>query len=409
MTTIRADVRVRAAVVAGVLTEPPVSPHVAIRASLPVVTRARPILSTRYHDRFSRFGILSIFFGVEKSCARTCRGYIDSTCVARGSRACDRVWGIHMAHIESSGLAESGEHSEQPPEQKNAPVGYGWLRALLFFVAFLILTVIQSIVVVLITGFQSLDDFSAAMVTPTMVVIEAVQLLVVLGLLWLFCRFLDRRSVKSIGFSLERQYKWDLLAGLLWGVGLVTAIFLGLWLFGAVRVVSVQFPITTILIMAAVMISIGVREEIVMRGYMLNNLMQSANKYLSLLLIAMVFALAHGLNPNVSWIGLTNIIIAGLLLGIYYIHQKNLWFPIGLHIGWNYVQGVVWGSPVSGMDIPSVVTLEFVGPERWTGGDFGFEASLATTVITIIATILIHFRYRDGQRMAGIQRNSPEG
>lgn len=299
----------------------------------------------------------------------------------------------HQKNINSQ---SSGAESAALPV--HPAIAYGWLRALMFFIAFLVATVAQSIVAVVVIGATTNEQFVRLLDKPVMLWIEIMQMAVALFLTWVFRRFIDRRSLVSLGFAAPRWAKIDLVAGLLGGLGLVTAIFLIQWMLGWVRVVGVSFPFGSLAIMAGVIALAASREEIIMRGYMLHNIMQSANKYLSLLMIAAVFALSHGLNPNITFIGLANIVIAGLLLGVYYIHCGNLWFPIGLHIGWNYFQGAVWGSPVSGITLPSIIQLEFVGPELWTGGSFGFEASLLATIVTSIATVMIHFRYRNRRR-----------
>ncbi|MCB2231399.1 CPBP family intramembrane metalloprotease [bacterium] len=287
-----------------------------------------------------------------------------------------------------------------PPAQPSPVIPWGWLRAIIFFVVFLVATVIESIIIAVVTKVTTAEEFMALVDKPIMVILEIMQMAVVLLLVWLFRRFIDRRSVKSIGFGWSRWAKIDLVAGFLWGIGLVTTVFLIQWMLGWVRVVGVSYPFGSLFIMAVVIALAAAREEIVMRGYMLKNVMESANKYLALVFISVLFALSHGLNPNVSLTGIANIIIAGLLLGVYYVHRQNLWFPIGLHIGWNYFQGAVWGSPVSGIGLPSILKLEFVGPELWTGGSFGFEASLLATIVTALATILIHFRYRNNAATA---------
>ena len=73
-------------------------------------------------------------------------------------------------------------------------------------------------------------------------------------------------------------------------------------------------------------------EELVFRGYLLNNLMQSINKKTALFASAFIFAAAHSFNPAFNQTALINILLAGLLLGINYIFTRNLWFGILLHL-----------------------------------------------------------------------------
>ncbi|MFB6305754.1 MAG: CPBP family intramembrane glutamate endopeptidase, partial [Flavobacteriales bacterium] len=86
----------------------------------------------------------------------------------------------------------------------------------------------------------------------------------------------------------------------------------------------------------------------------------------------------------------------GMLLGVYYIHKRDLWFPIMLHLTWNFFQGPVFGFKVSGIaGDKSMLNQQLNGPIWLTGGEFGFEGSLLLTILLIIAIIIIHYSYKD--------------
>ena len=77
---------------------------------------------------------------------------------------------------------------------------------------------------------------------------------------------------------------------------------------------------------------------------------------------------------------------------------KQLWLSIGLHIGWNFFEGVVFGFPVSGLDIYPLLRIKVTGPELWTGGAFGPEAGLIVLPSLIVGAVLIYLfsKNRDG-------------
>lgn len=271
----------------------------------------------------------------------------------------------------------------------------GWLRCLLFLVMFVVFSILQSLFMALVAGISSQTDMTLRMAEPSGILVMGGMLAGAVLIVLLFRKLVDRRSFVSLGFSFDREKRTDLLAGILWGTSLISAVFLVSLLSGAVVVRSVGFPVGGLVNLLVVLTMAAVLEELVFRGYLLNNLMTSVNKYLALILVSVLFAIGHVGNPNASMIGLVNIILAGLLLGIYYIHKQNLWFPIGLHLAWNFFQGPVLGAPVSGVELPSVLAIEITGSELLTGGSFGFEASLTATLLITAAIILFHLKYRE--------------
>lgn len=260
----------------------------------------------------------------------------------------------------------------------------------------------MAVVTVVVFGAGSRDEVFGLMSTPEGVILQLVSFLAILLVVWAFRRGLDRRSLVSLGFSFDSNARRDLAAGLLWGAGLIGFVFLVLLVTGQIALSKLAFPLEALLIQVAMGVLVAASEEITLRGYLLNNFMESANKYLALLLVSVLFSLFHGFNPGLSLIGLVNIVLAGLLLGIYYVHRKNLWFPIGLHFTWNLFQGAVFGAPVSGLKFDSIISFDPKGSVMLTGGDFGFEASIVTTVVMILAAATIHWKYRPGKRVAGV-------
>ena len=74
------------------------------------------------------------------------------------------------------------------------------------------------------------------------------------------------------------------------------------------------------------------------------------------------------------------------------IRSGSLWFPFGLHFGWNLFQGAVFGLPVSGLrEFSSLVTAITQGPPALTGGDYGPEASVTCAMVLFLALPLLWF------------------
>jgi len=302
--------------------------------------------------------------------------------------------------MEQPANLQPGQDNQLPSSTPTPAIKAGWIRATIFFVAAMIVVVLAQGIFGLILSMRGVDlnNMAAIMQSPSMIIVQIASLGAVLLLMYVFRRWLDRLPFVTLGFQFADTERLHLIIGLIWGAVLILIIFGALLLAGMIEITEWHTPTGAMLATFIVMIFAASQEEVITRGYMLNNYMKSMNKYLALVLVSVLFAAVHGANPNVSLVALLNIILAGLLLGIYYVHRKNLWFPIGLHIGWNVFQGIVMGSPVSGIRVDSLLTLKFIGNEWLTGGDFGFEASLVTSVVLVVATVLIHLQFRQPSR-----------
>ena len=95
----------------------------------------------------------------------------------------------------------------------------------------------------------------------------------------------------------------------------------------------------------------------------------------------------HGMNPNVSILGL-NIALVGILFAYMFVATNSLWLPIGYHITWNYFQGNVFGFPVSGTTPNGIYGVEVVAGRDWlTGGAFGLEGGLMATLLILVGFV----------------------
>jgi hypothetical protein len=121
--------------------------------------------------------------------------------------------------------------------------------------------------------------------------------------------------------------------------------------------------------------------------------MISFNKYIALIVSALLFSLLHAGNPNVDMFALANLFLAGILLGISYVYTKNLWFPIALHLSWNLFQ-TLFGFNVSGIDSYHLIEISIIENNLLNGGLFGFEGSIFSIIFQVITIILIVWYYQ---------------
>jgi membrane protease YdiL (CAAX protease family) len=132
-------------------------------------------------------------------------------------------------------------------------------------------------------------------------------------------------------------------------------------------------------------------EEALMRGYLFQALAEAWGGPWALWITSFLFGILHLGNPNTSWIGLANIMVAGLFLGVVYLKTASLWWATGAHLGWNWGHGFLSDLPVSGLELVDTPLLEPLtrGPEWLSGGSFGPEGSVLTTLTLLVASVVL--------------------
>lgn len=142
--------------------------------------------------------------------------------------------------------------------------------------------------------------------------------------------------------------------------------------------------------MAVAALFAAVGEELAIRGGVFRVLEEGLGSLAALVLSAALFGLLHAANPGATPVSTAAIAIeAGLLLGAAYMATRSLWLPIGLHLGWNFTEGGVFGTAVSGGKSHGVWPVSIHGPELLSGGDFGPEASVVAVAVCLLATLAL--------------------
>jgi membrane protease YdiL (CAAX protease family) len=227
---------------------------------------------------------------------------------------------------------------------------------------------------------------------------QILNFLIITSSVYVARRWLDKRSFESLGLKLDGRTLPDILTGIgitFLQMGFIYILMAGLgwltfegfaWEFDPINVV-----ITNVLTAFVVFIFVGWNEELLSRGYHLQTIASGINLFWGVVISSAVFGLLHLSNPNATWISAAGIFFAGVFLAYGYIRTKQLWLPIGLHIGWNFFEGVGFGFPVSGLDIYALTRISVHGPELWTGGAFGPEAGLIVLPALALGALLIYF------------------
>jgi len=137
-------------------------------------------------------------------------------------------------------------------------------------------------------------------------------------------------------------------------------------------------------------VSLGpIIEELLFRGYGFQALLAGIGPYATIIPLGVLFAAAHAMNPNASWVGLINTGAFGILFGCAYLRSRDLWLPIGLHLGWNFTLPL-FGVHLSGLNIKVTgYEMSWTAGPLWSGGEYGPEASVLTSAVVLVLFVYL--------------------
>lgn len=284
---------------------------------------------------------------------------------------------------------------------KNPLIREGWLRVLLFGVAFCVVTLFVAIPAMLFVAGSSFDELKTALL-PTlegamtgnylwlMILVEFGIAVISVGI---FRFWIDRRGLKDLGWSLD-GFTGEAVIGLFMGPAVMGIAALLMFVSGHLEWADITWDPSSLFVSLGLMALIAFSEELVFRGYILDSLLESfPNKWVALIISSVLFAAFHFTSPGIHTLAFVNLFLAGLLLGVNYLYTRNLWFSFFFHLSWNFFQGPILGFRVSGLIFPSLLVTEPKGDLFITGGDFGLEESILTTVTAFIAFFLVAWAF----------------
>jgi len=124
-------------------------------------------------------------------------------------------------------------------------------------------------------------------------------------------------------------------------------------------------------------------EELLFHGYAFQLLIRSVGPFATILPTSLIFGLMHSANPDASALGILNTVAFGILFGYAVWRTGALWLSIGVHFGWNVTLPLL-GSNLSGLTMGVTgYTLKWNVGVLWSGGGYGVEGSVLTTLIVV--------------------------
>ncbi|BDA64127.1 CPBP family intramembrane glutamic endopeptidase [Actinomyces capricornis] len=197
----------------------------------------------------------------------------------------------------------------------------------------------------------------------------------------------SRLSWSGLGF-IRQGWPRALATGALLGAGLLTLVALVIWMLGGTRIeyaftASALGPIAVAVFFFAAQ---GTWEELVYRGYLMPHLSRLWGDKASIIVTSLFFTAFHAANPGLTFMPILNLTVFGFVFALLYYRTGNMWLTGASHAVWNFSQGFIFGSEVSGNAASASVLRSTGVPGRdlLSGGPFGFEGSIVTTIAGIL-------------------------
>ena len=276
-------------------------------------------------------------------------------------------------------------------------INYSWIKVVLFLYCFLLSSGIFHLILVIpgkpiINIFLILVGSFGRWAYREFVTIMLANQLTSIYWVWIFHTVVNKQSFNSLGLKLN-GFKKDLIYGLLIGFGIMIAGISILYSYNPKPFEPIQFSLNLHLLYVIILSLAAFGQEIAFRGFVLQTLSDSMNRYLAIGLtsLAYVFIQAHigmwGIDfnmiiiqPLVSF----NLFLFGVLLGLFCTYRKNLWFAISMNFSWAYFSGPICNSW-------TMMPLETVFGDSLN--HYNLNGSFLLTVIFLVGIGTVHKRF----------------
>ena len=249
---------------------------------------------------------------------------------------------------------------------------------ILFFILLLAISMVQ----------YMFYDMNAEVQTPLNFLFAHLSFIFSPILIYLYITKIEKRSLRSIGFSKGNAIS-SVLKGFLIGLLLILAIVIIGVSFGQFKYNGID--LSSCLILIIYFIGYGVQsfgEEIYCRGWALTYFAKRHSILFAIFASNIVFILPHLGNSGFDIMSIVNIFLIGILFAIIFLKYDNIWICGGIHTAWNFLLGPVFGLNVSGEAAHSLLKFSAISPNIFNGGTFGPESSLIVTFVVIVAIVI---------------------
>ena len=180
-----------------------------------------------------------------------------------------------------------------------------------------------------------------------------------------------RPYLKAYGTGPSGNRVSMLALGLLIGFVMNGVSILAAVLAGSVQLDFVQFNVIGFVLFLIFIFIQASTEEIICRGFAYQRIKRTYGTAAAVIGSALIFSLAHIMNPGVTPLALLDIFLTGVLYALMVRYCDSIWMAMGAHAAWNLTQNILFGLPNSGM----ASSYSFFGLSGVASNSFAYDTA----------------------------------
>jgi len=235
---------------------------------------------------------------------------------------------------------------------------------------------------------------------------------------WIMSK-IERRG-RSYGYGGPQRLQM-FLAGMGWGVVLISLLVLLLWKSGRLIVERrllfgrdvLRYGVLWLLAFCLV----AIFEESITRGFLLYTLTRGLTRFYqwalqtrhsrtlgfwtSAVILSLVFFLGHTDNPGESPVGMLFVFLVSMFFCFSIWRTGSLWWAVGMHAGWDWGQSFLFGVADSGLTAQHrLLATHAQGNPLFSGGATGPEGSVLIVGVLALGSLIVILTLPKGRYQA---------
>lgn len=191
---------------------------------------------------------------------------------------------------------------------------------------------------------------------------------------------LEGRGIDSYGLPFRLAFRGNFWVGIAIGIVSAAVVAAGMlalhgFVIGGFALQGADWLVQP-LVWALVMAFVGITEEYMFRGYLLQSLARGIGFWPAAIVTTLIFGGLHLTKGDENFVDIFNIVALGMLLCLTVRRTGSLWLAAGFHVAFDFMQFFVIGTRNGGSaPIGTLLNGTFPGPAWVNGGPLGTEAS----------------------------------